>query len=600
MIGLAKDFKFHSECRKALFKGIEIMYEAVSATLGPNGRTVLLERASHIVEPTKDGVTVADEVYSKDKWEDMGMQLVREAAQKVNTEAGDATTTAIVLAYWLCKKGLDAIRSSSNVYQISRGMKMASDAAVKKLEEIAVSISSEDDYKKVAAISTQDETIGGIIAKTFMEAGENGSIDIQRNEEPCIAAEKTGGMSFEKGWTSGMGNLYKCYLNDLQKRRFIQEDIPILVVDKKVENQNQLIPILETLAMTAPPRGMTQEDFEESRCGWPTGTRKLLVVSDNFSGDALGFLVANNGFSPQLNGRYFHLAYVNAPSYGGHKAEIMQDICAMTGANFISEEYGGTRIERAMLRDLGRAKRVIIEDERTIILADENEKQQKAIKERVELLKSQLKDLPKDHMDYPEVKTRLATLTDGISVIKVGADSEVERNELRRRVDDGVRAVASAREEGVTPGCGIGYLMCLPSIDNLVASNKDQQIGMDIVKQALHSITMRILEVAFVENFNRPWWKFWRTPQRDRIRMVEEMKRKGDYTGYDFSKDDYGDMMALGVFDAKKAIRIALQSAVSVAMMFLKVEVAIAEQDMERAALEVVRDMLLPRMPKPK
>lgn len=590
-MGQGKKFIYGKDCRTELYKGIQEMYKAVSATLGPHGRTVLIRRAFNTMEPTKDGVTVADEVYSNDEWQGMGMQLVREAAQKANTEAGDSTTTAIVLSHAICEAGLEAVNNRSNVYQLTKGMQKAVDACVDELAKMAVPIEKEEDFKRVATISTQDKEIGNIIAHTFMEAGENGSIDIERNEDPGIIAEKTEGLSFDKGWHENQ-MAFQYYLNDQKGKRCVQSDIPVLVVDRKIDSADQLMPLLERLA---DPN--TQETIEQ-RDGWPKGTRKILVISDTFEGSALGLLVANNRPHPENPmERIFHVIYSKAPSYGVHKIEIMKDICALTGATFISEENGGMRVEYADLKHLGRAKKVVIEDKRTIIVGDGTEEQKKRLSERLDLLKAEIADMPKDHIERKELETRLATMTDGISVLKVGSHSENDRNELVRRVDDGVKAVRAAKEEGVTPGCGVGLLKCIPAVEALLqsANTEDERKGMEIVIKALHSLTLRILEVAHVEKFELDEKSRRKIPvEEQRKALVEEMKeghKKGQNTGYNFEKDELGDMMALGILDAKKAVRIALQAAASCAATFLRVEVAMAEE--EEDLLEKMKAKLL-------
>lgn len=603
-MSISKQFIFHEKCRQELFKGIQIMYDAVSATLGPHGRTILLEKVAHSLEPTKDGVTVANEVYSPEKWKDLGMQLVREASQKANTMAGDATTTAIVLAYQMCKEGLAAVAKRANVYQVSKGMKIATETAVKRLEELSRKITEEEDFRKVAVISTQDEEVGKIIAKTFIEAGECGSIDIERSDDPGIKAEKTEGISFDKGWGSSL--VFNCYINDLAKKRCVQEDIPVLVVENKLENENQLIPLMEALCAPPPPAGTSKEEIDtliEERNGWPFGIRKMIVVCDEFSGSAVSLLVANNKRNQQTNSRFFHLIFTKAPSYGIHKIETMKDICTVTDASFFSEEHGGKRVEYATLADLGRAKKIIIEEERTIIVAEPSEDRKKGIQERIEFIQNYLKDMPQDHLERKEWELRLATLTDGISVLKVGAESENERHELRRRVEDGVKAAQSAREEGVTPGCGVGLLQCIESVDKCVAlsNNPDEIVGIKIVQNALSSVTMRLLEVAFIEDFSLPKWRRWlSSPQAQRRKIIASMlenMRKGDIAncGYDFRTDTLADMLKNGVFDAKKAVRVALQGACSVATTFLKIDGALGEINDADTVIGGIRDLILQR-----
>lgn len=581
------------EARTTLMRGIKRMYDSVSATLGPMGRTVLLERGYGLTEPTKDGVTVAEEVFCKDKFEGMGAQLVREASQKANTEAGDATTTAIVLAYNMAKEGLSEVDKRANVYQIGKGMKLASDEAVKELEAITQKIETEEDFAKVATISTQDEDIGKIIAKTFVDAGQYGCIDIERSDIPGIRAEKTEGISFDKGCDSK--TMFQYYLTDLNKKKCVVEDVPILVVEDKIENDSQIFPILTKLA--------TDKGRIEDRFGWNFGVRKIVIISDDFSGTGMGTMIANNRLLKQSGGREgFHIVFVQAPSFGPNKVEIMQDIAAVTGATFISREHGNRRVENADLSCLGRAKRVTVEDKRTIILSEMNKGDwgdvvKSKIEDRITLIKAELADMPNDHVFKPQLLKRLATLTDGVSVLKVGSESENERNELRRRVEDGVRAVRSAREEGVTPGCGVGLLKCIPRVQKLMetAKNEDQRKGMDIVRRALASVSLRLLEVGYIENFDQErsgWFKEKYAISSDDYRKNLVMRMIEEGLGYNFEKDELTDMMKLGVYDAKKAVRVALQSATSAALTFLKIECVIASDNEDERMFERLREKL--------
>lgn len=621
-MGLSKMFIAGEKCRNRLFGGIEKMYDYVSATLGPHGRTILIERAAHTLEATKDGVTVANDVYSPDKWEDMGMQLVREASQRANTQAGDATTTAVVLSRNICKGGLEAVRRRANVYQISKGIKEAVKVAEDCLAKIAKTIKTKEEFKKVAAISTQDEEIGGIIASTFVDAGAHGSIDIERQDEPGIKAEKTEGISFDKGW--GESTPFMAYVNERQKKRARNEDVPVLVVEKRIDNENQIMPLLEMLVEPAPAPGSVTEDelakMIEARGGWGFGIRKLLIMCDDFSGSAVGCMVGNNKIHPEVKDRLFHLMYTKAPSYGVHKIETMKDVCAATGARFLSEDHDGSRVEFATLKDLGRAKKVIIEENKTIIVAEPTPERKKVVEERIEFIKKQLEDMAQDHLERKEYELRLATLTDGISVLKIGAESEGERHELRRRVEDGVRAVRSAREEGVTPGCGVGLLKCVLALDEHMKTipEGDRKKGMRIVREAMHSVTLRLLEVAFIEDFTKAnsfierllsflegsatgRFVTWLTGDRRaayRRKLVEEMKEnmrtgKIDNCGYDFVNDRLADMMKLGIFDAKKAVRVALQGGASCAANFLKIDGAMGEIDDEQQLIEGIRRTIL-------
>lgn len=530
-----RDYLFGADCRQKIFEGVELIYSAVSSTLGPNGRTVLIDR-NQVVQVTKDGVSVAEEVKAKDRWQEIGVKIVKEASQNTNLQAGDGTTTAVVLSREMCKQALE-LPHTANVIRVKRGMKKAVDACTDHLEKISKKVKTKQEFKKVAFISSQDEEIAEIVTDAFMGAGQHGSIEIERADEPVIEVEKTEGLSFGKGW------MIPACINDLAKKRAVMEDCAVLVTDKEIKHQNQLVPLMEALA--------EKQVF------------RLLVIADNVAGDALGMIAAN------LQQKAFFCVPVKAPSFGNDKVAIMQDICAATGAKFISEEHGGKRIERATIEDLGKAKKAIVSQDKTIIMSDDNVLVKKSVSDRIDFIKSQITDAPIGSLDRELLEKRLATLTDGICVLKVGGQTEVERHERKHRVEDAVRALKSASEEGVTPGCGVALLRCVHAVDEVKTDDKDERAGIEIVRNALHSVPLRVLEVAHV---------------RDREWIVGEIKNRNDNTGYDFNTGTLGDMMELGIWDAKKAVRCALQNAAATAQTFLSVDVAMS--DIEDNALE--------------
>jgi chaperonin GroEL len=525
---LPRKYIFGKDCREKVFAGIKLMYDTVSATLGPHGRNVLIDHARQVVQPTKDGVTVVDEVRAVDDWEDMGCRLVREASQNTNVSAGDGTTTAIVLSYKMCEEGLQKITEKTNVIKVRRGMDRAVEVCVRKLEEIAMPITKEEQFCDVATISSQDPHIGTIVAKTFLEAGEHGSIDIQRAEEPGIFPEHTDGMSFNQGW------LDQRFITQ-RDNSYMIEDVPVLVTDREIKYQVQLLPLMEQLAAA--------------------GTKKLLIVCDTIGGEALGMFAMN------AQKRLFAGCAVKAPSYGKNRVEIMKDICAVTGATFVSEE-SGIRIEKIEPSHLGKAKKAIVTVDRTVIVSEDSEEAKERVTERIGFIEEQLKDAPEGSLQRQDLELRLATLTDGITVLKVGAQTEVERHEYRKRVEDAVKAVQSAKKEGVTPGGGTAYLRCIEAVDAIESKDRDEHIGVEIVKKALSFVAFRVLEVAGIE---------------DKELIVAKVKEAKGNVGYDFETGKLTDLVKKGIVDAKKVNRVALQNAASCAKTFLTLEVAVSD-----------------------
>lgn len=532
-----RQYLFGREARERIFQGIKLMNDTVSSTLGPNGRTVLIDR-NQVVQVTKDGVSVAEEVRAKDRWEEIGVKILKEASQNTNLAAGDATTTAVVLGHAMCEQALD-LPSVASVIKVKKGMESAVAACVGTLESLSKKVDTPEDYRKVAYIASQDKDIAEIVSDAFVSAGKYGSIEIERWDEPGIKVEKTEGLSFEKGWI-----IPHC-ITDLHKRRCVMEEVHVLVTDQEIKRQDQLVPIMEALA--------------EKNC------HKLLIIADDVSADALGVIAVN------IDRKAFLACPVRAPSFGNDKIAVLKDICAATGATFISNEQGGIRIERAGLQHLGKAKKVIVEQAKTVIVSADSVEVKKLVSDRIDFIKSQLDDAALGSLDKELLEKRLATLTDGICVLKVGAQTEVERHEKKHRVEDAVRALKSASEEGVTPGCGVGLLRCVKAVAALTTEDRDERLGIEIIKNSLHAPALRVLEVAGIE---------------DRGFLVGRIKELDDSTGYDFKGGQLGDMMELGIWDAKKAIRCALQNAAAAAQTFLSVDVAMTDVETDRDLLE--------------
>ena len=524
----AKTIIYDQDSRERIFNGIETMYKAVSATLGPYGQTVAIDKYM-VVHNTKDGVTVANDIGSSDQFEEMGIKICVEASRNCNMQSGDGTTTTVVIAYEMCKEWLKYGVQKLNTIKVKRGIAKGVESCIETIKEMAKKISTQEEYEKVAQVASQDSRIAKIVAEAFIQSGEYGSIDTERQDEPGITMEHTDGLSFACGY------MMNACINDKQNYRCIMDDVPVMVTDKAVKNEFQLLPIMEALAKQ--------------------GIRKLLLIADTVEGEALGFIFQN------LQQNKFYCCPVKAPAYGIKKMAMSRDICAVTGATLLSES-NAIRLEKATLEHLGKAKKVIINHDRTVIVAEDSVERKKAISDRIDSIKAELDAEPENSMMKVELKTRLATLTDGITILKVGSRTEVARHEEKARVEDAVKAVQSAAEEGVTPGGGTALLRCIPKLQKLIESCKDEheKIGLIIVQKAISSPALRVLEVAGIE---------------DREYIVAQVKESNGWQGYNFENGKIEDLEKLGIWDAAKVVRCALENAASVASSFVTTGVAI-------------------------
>jgi chaperonin GroEL len=518
-----REFAYGIDARQKIFAGIKLLNDTTSVTLGPAGRNAAMHLGKQVVLVSKDGITVAEQVQSPNKWEQMGVQIAREASDNCNQSSGDGTTSAVVMTYNMAKQALH-LPEDCNVIKVKRGMQKAVDACTEEIKKIAVPCKTKEDFKKVALISSQDEEIAEKVTDVFMQSGEHGAIDIEYSEMSGMEIEHTDGFVMEKGWIMNHGGT------------IVMEDVPVLVTDKDIKNMSQILPVMELLAKQ--------------------GMKKLFIVCDNLSGEALGMLVNN------INAQKFQACAVKVPSFGKYRIDIMRDVCAATGATFVSTEEN-ILLEKISLSHLGRARRVTVDRDRTVIVAGDSVEIRKRMSDKVTELENLLKT-ELDDIAQKEVKKRLATLTDGVSIIKFGAQTEIERHERKHRIEDAVRAVQSAREEGVTIGGGSSYLRCLEALNGLEVEGKDEQLGVEIVKKALRCITMRVLEVAGVE---------------DRELIVSKIIEKGGNAGYNFKTGEIADMVKIGVIEPAKVIRCVLQNAVSCSKEFLSLEVAMSDSD---------------------
>ena len=520
---MPRDYRFGTDAKSKIFTGIELMNDTVSPTLGPCGRNAAVHLGKQVVLTTKDGVTVAEQVSSPDKWTEMGCEIVREASQNCNSSAGDGTTSAIVMTHSICKQALH-LPEDINVIKVKNGMKRAVSTCVEEIKKMSKPCEKKEDFQKVAFISSQDGEIAEKVTEVFLQSGEHGAIDIEYSENPKMEIEHTDGFVMEKGWIMNHGGTVTL------------EDVPVLVTDKDIKHMQQILPVMDMLAKQ--------------------GMKRLFIVCDNLSGEALGMLVNN------INAGKFQACAVKVPSYGKFRIDIMRDICAVTGAQFISEEEN-INLSKISLEHLGRARRVSVERDRTIITSFDNIEIKKRMGDRI----AELEELKKTELDDPnrmEVEKRLATLTNGVSVIHFGAQTEGERNERKHRITDSICAVRSAREEGVTIGGGSSYLKCIKALEKLKTDDRSEKIGIDMVKKSLRSIALRVLEVAGVQ---------------DKELIVSKIIEEGGNAGYDFDTGGIADMVKIGVIEPAKVIRCVIQNAASCAMTFLSLDVAIADTD---------------------
>ncbi len=522
---MAKQLIFGNDAREKILKGVSKLAEAVRSTMGPKGRNVLLEKSYGAPTVTKDGVTVAKEIELEDKFENMGAQLVKEAATKTNDAAGDGTTTATVLAHAIMEEGLKHITSGSNAISIKRGIDKAVEIVVAELNKMKKDVKMKEEYKAVATISAQDEEIGSVIAEVIDEVGKDGVVTVEAGQTLGIEKEYVEGMQFDNGYISPY------FITDTQRMEAVFQNASILITDKKIGSIQEILPLLEQLAQK--------------------GRKEIVIIAENVEGEALATLVVN-----KLRGTFSTLA-VKAPAFGDRRKEILKDIAVLTGGRVISEEVG-LKLENATLADLGTARRVVATKDATLIVDGGGDK--KDIATRVNQIKAQL-ETTKSDFDREKLQERLAKMSGGVAVIKVGAATEVEQKERQHRVEDALSATRAAAEEGILPGGGVAYLRTLPALEKAKATNKDEQVGIDIVKAALLSPLVNIANNA---------------GDAGKV-VVEKVLQKKGAEGYNAMNGTYEDLVKAMIIDPKKVTRSALENAASVASMFLTLEVAVAE-----------------------
>ena len=529
----AKDVRFSGNARDKMLRGVDILANAVKVTLGPKGRNVLIDKSFGAPRITKDGVTVAKEIELEDKFENMGAQMVREVAQKTNDMAGDGTTTAIVLAQAIVREGAKSVAAGMNPMDLKRGIDFAIAAVIKDIEKRAKKVGSSAEVAQVGTISSNgDKNIGKMIADAMQKVGNEGVITVEEAKSLDTNVEIVEGMQFDRGYISPY------FVTNAEKMVAELEDVYVLLHEKKLSGLQAMLPVLEAAVQSGKP---------------------LLIVAEDVEGEAVATLVVN-----KLRGG-LKVAAVKAPGFGDRRKAMLEDIAILTGGQLISDDLG-IKLETVTLAMLGRAKKVIIEKEKTTIVDGAGKR--KEIEARVAQIKQQIEETTSDY-DKEKLQERLAKLAGGVAVIKVGGATEVEVKEKKDRVEDALNATRAAVEEGIVPGGGVALLRAKKAVGKIANGNSDVQAGINIVLKALEAPIRQIAENSGVEGS---------------IVVGKILENKSETFGFDAQNEEYVDMVEKGIIDPAKVVRRALQDAASVAGLLVTTEAMVAELPKEAAA----------------
>ncbi len=521
---MAKDIKFDTEAREALVRGVNQLADVVKVTLGPKGRNVVLDRGYGAPTITKDGVSVAREIELEDKFENLGAELVKEAASKTNDDVGDGTTTATVLAQAIVKEGLKNVTAGVNAVALNRGLHKACGAIVEELKNNISKQVEQDEWANVATISANDKEIGEKIAEAMAKVGPDSPITVEEGQSFGIELEVVEGMQFDKGYVSP----YMVTNPDRMEAEY--QDAHILITDKKISSVEDIVPLLEKVAQS--------------------GKKDLVIIAEDVEGQALATLVVN-----KLRGTFNVLA-IKAPGFGDRRKEMLEDIAVLTGGKVITEEIG-LKLDKVELTDLGRAQKVIASKEDTVIVGGAGEKQ--AVADRVAQIKKLIEQSDSD-FDKEKLQERMAKLSGGVAIIKVGAATETEMKETKHRIEDAIGATKAAIEEGVVPGGGVALLRGIKALDDLNLDD-EEMVAVGILRRALEEPIRIIAKNAGYEGA-----------------VVVDAVKKGDGNfGFNAQTGNYEDMVVAGIIDPTKVTRSALQNAVSVAGMFLTTEAVVTD-----------------------
>ncbi len=530
----AKDVKFSTDARDRMLRGVETLANAVKVTLGPKGRNVIIDKSFGAPRITKDGVTVAKEIELEDKFENMGAQMVREVASKTNDVAGDGTTTATVLAAAIVKEGAKAVAAGMNPMDLKRGIDLAVAAVIEDIKKRAKKVGSSSEVAQVGTISSNgNSAVGKMIASAMQKVGNEGVITVEEAKALDTEVEIVEGMQFDRGYLSPY------FITNAEKMIAELEDVYILLHEKKLSQLQAMLPVLEAVVQSGKP---------------------LLIIAEDIEGEALATLVVN-----KLRGG-LKVAAVKAPGFGDRRKAMLEDIAILSGGQLIAEDLG-IKLETVTPAMLGRAKKVVIEKEKTTIIDGAGKK--KDIEARVNQIKAQIEETTSDY-DREKLQERLAKLAGGVAVIRVGGATEVEVKEKKDRVEDALNATRAAVEEGIVPGGGVALLRAKKAVGKLSNSNPDVQTGINIVLKAIEAPVRQIAENAGVEGS---------------IVVNKILENKSETFGFDAQNEDYVDMLEKGIVDPAKVVRAALQDAASVAGLLVTTEAMVAELPKEQPAM---------------
>ena len=529
----AKDVRFGGDARDKMLRGVDILANAVKVTLGPKGRNVVLDKSFGAPRITKDGVTVAKEIELEDKFENMGAQMVREVAQKTNDMAGDGTTTATVLAQAIVREGAKSVAAGMNPMDLKRGIDLAVSAVVKDIEKRAKKVGSSAEVAQVGTLAANGDTkVGKMIAEAMQKVGNEGVITVEEAKALETEVEIVEGMQFDRGYLSPY------FITNAEKMVAELEDVFILLHEKKLSGLQAMLPVLEAIVQAGKP---------------------LLIVAEDVEGEALATLVVN-----KLRGG-LKVAAVKAPGFGDRRKAMLEDIAILTGGQLISEDLG-IKLENVTTAMLGRAKKVIIEKEKTTLVDGAGKK--KDIEARVQQIKAQIEETTSDY-DREKLQERLAKLAGGVAVIRVGGATEIEVKEKKDRVEDALNATRAAVEEGIVPGGGVALLRAKKAVGKISNDNSDVQAGINIVLKALEAPARQIAENSGVEGS---------------IVIGKILENKSETFGFDAQTEEYVDLVDKGIIDPAKVVRAALQDAASVAGLLVTTEAMVAEAPKKQAA----------------
>ncbi len=521
---MAKQIKYDERARSVLKKGVDKLANAVKVTLGPKGRNVVLDKGFGSPQITNDGVTIAKEIELENKFENIGAEIVKEVAQKTNDVAGDGTTTAVVLAQAMITEGLKNVTAGANPLEIKRGINKGTRAVVEKLHKISKPVVGKEDITHVATISAEDSQMGNLIAEVMEEVGKDGVVTVEESKSFGLQKEIVEGMQFDKGYISPY------MITNAERMEAVYEDPYILITDKKISSINEILPLLEKIAQG--------------------GKKDLVIIADEVEGEALATLVVN-----KLRGTFNTLA-VKTPGFGDRRKEMLQDISILTGGQVISEETG-LKLETVELKMLGKARKIVSTKENTTIIEGKGKKSD--IEARISQIKKEV-EITESDFDKEKLQERLAKLSGGVAVIKVGAATEIEQKQKQDKIEDALSATRAAIEEGIVAGGGVALIRGRETLSEIKAKG-DEKTGLKILFRALEEPLRQIAENA----------------GQDGGVVLEEVRKKGGNIGFNAQVGKYEDLAKVGIIDPVKVVRFALQNAASAAGMFLTTEVAVSD-----------------------